>query len=114
MVGQFGYTVAEEEQAPAAGAHPFQDGSAVFLVAVQVGVGPVGQEHQLTFSDCLFTVPQLDLRRQTQIGREAQTGAGGRVHDGGDAVQMRAQQIGEAHQRVLVKTWKPTRFSRKP
>ncbi|GAB1338837.1 hypothetical protein ACE1SV_54270 [Streptomyces sp. E-15] len=43
--------------------------------------------------------------------REAQAVAG-RVDDRGDAVEVRVEQIGQTHQRILVRTWKPTSVSR--
>lgn len=114
VVGEFGSAVPEHDQPARTGPHPGQYGATGVLAAVQSGVGSVGEEGQLALRDGAFVVvAQGDARRQVQVGLQTQAAAG-RVHHRRDVVEVRMEQIGQAHQRVLVKTWKPTRFSRKP
>ncbi|MEJ8671974.1 hypothetical protein WKI71_37325 [Streptomyces sp. MS1.AVA.1] len=114
VVGEFGATVAEHDQSARTGPHPRQHRMNGVLAAVQLGAGTVRQEGQLPLGDGSFLVAaQGDTGGQVQVRLQTQR-ASGRVHHGRDAVEVRMEQVGQAHQRVLVKTWKPTRFSRKP
>lgn len=114
VVGEFGRGVPEHDESAPTGPHPLQYGETVGLGAVQSGVRAVREQHQLArLHGAFVSRAQRDAVREVQIGRQVQSTAGGRVDDGRDAVQVGVEQIGQAHHRVLVKTWKPTSFSRK-
>lgn len=107
--------VAEEDQAAAAGAKASQGRETGVEAVVALGIGAVGQQGEGALADDRRVVgaAQRGALGELEVGLQGDAAAGG-VDDLGHPAEVGVEQIEEAHQEVLVKRWKPTRFSRKP